>query len=430
MPEVIDWGEKFRQLGSDVSNAITEPVKVRLQMAVMNREKEKEDKITAAKEKAAVAIGKKYGETGQAFYEAGDFGEFVKLREMDIKASRGGGGGGGGGSGKGGNKYMEQFLLAQQMTTELGKQQLQAQEAVDKARQSGDMQAFESAMENFNAIHDSSMKVKMFIGSFTDEGRKATAGALMKDLDNTLSGYDDAKLDAIQQTVTGQITQSKALSSSVMTNLENTKDAYGLKIDLSGVPSDAALSKYMMAAVSKGEMSMDNAKLIQSASDYKSLAAIANDDSIPMAVRNAAGAKFKRVTTFEAMFPDGKDKLKNASDSQLLNLASKEGDTPEDKAKSVAATNELKERGRFTEPKLNPKSPRKQMMPGKGEDAKKTKSVIAKEKEHIESLKKNKGGRGVPAALKAAQDRLTAAQQALQEEGYEDTESDPFGDDE
>ncbi len=394
MPEVIDWGEKFRQLGADVSNAITEPVKVRLQMATMKRQIEKEDKLDAAKERASTVIGQQYGEAGQAFYDAGDFGSFLKMKQLDISASRGRGGNG---TRSSGNKYFDQFNLGMQMVNKLHQDQAATQAEVEKARQSGDLDALSSAMDKANAMQDARMQVKAFIGSFTTEGRAVMQQDLLEsidapaaapdsgmsdgaaggggggtppkspaavgggqvapinigqELDDKLKVFDDDKLDAIQTTVRGGVDKSQALSSKILTSLDNSTNEYGLKIDLSGVPSDAALKTYLATSVVKGGMSMSDAKLIMANNDYKQLAAVANDDSLPESVRKAAGAKFMRMTTFEALFPDGKERLKKAQDVELANLAFQDGQlSAKQRALQAPALQELKERGRFQDDK-------------------------------------------------------------------------------
>ena len=381
----IDWGEKFRQLGADVSSAITEPVKVRLQMAMAQREFDKENYVEGKRRQATEMIGEKYGEEAKAFHEAGEFDTYLKMEELKIRRAKAASGGGGGG--KSGNKYMEQFLLAQHMTNQLHESQAKTQEKVEQARQSGDLKALESAMQEANALHDARNQVKMFIGSFSSEGRQVVQQNLLEDvdavpaggamspmgsdnsggawwkagkpkapvinvdreLDDRLSGLDDGKIDAIQQTVRGSVGNSKALNSKVLNDLDNAKDEYGLKIDLSGVPSDAAMRTYMATAVLKGDMPMTAAQNIMNATDYKQLADVANDDTMPPAVRKAAGAKFMRLTTFEALFPDGKQRLKAAGDSELVQAAFAEGEMGvEQRVMQGAAMSELKERGRFS----------------------------------------------------------------------------------
>ena len=416
MPEVIDWGEKFRQLGSDVSNAITAPVQMRLKMAVMNSEKEKEDKKTAAQAKLAESLSPQE----RILYEAEGYGPVQKQHELTLKKARAGGSGGGGGGGGGGgtNKYMKQFLLAQQMTGQLGEMQSAAQEKVDQARQSGDLDAVAQAMEGFNAVHEGAQKVKMFIASFSSEGRNAVATKLMEDLDGTLGQYDSSKLDAIQETVKGKVTKSGGLNSSIATTLENTKDAYGMGIDLSGVPSNAALEKYLVTATVKGDMPMATAQFIKSGTDYNALLEIANDtDNVPQSVRLAAGAKALRLTTFEALVPDGDKKLKAASDAALADVAFGSGKSIEDRIVSAAAKKELTQRGRFDEPekvgqgrKVNAKS--------KEARVEETLNVVKDTKAKLEKLEANPTGRGVPQAIKALRARLDTAKNTLKSEGF------------
>ena len=311
-----DMGNSLKELGESIRSAIVAKPKADLQVAQVRDELDKKQKKEDAKDKASEFVRSKFGETGEALYNAG---ESISSIASALR-KKGGGGGGGGGGGRSPKDYFRKIKLAQQMTSELETRGEEALNQVNQARKNGDFDTLKSAIDRSNAIQNSLEEVKNFTMTFTTEGKKLLATDLIKKQDDLLSGMDQPKLGLVNETFMGALDNSNKIPSDVNKNMEDSRDEK-TGIDLSKIPSNFDVEYYAITQAANKKIPTELARDLSRTTSIEDTKLFMEDDTQPMEIRMLAGARFKQLTSFSALFPDGKNMLENASDAKIAEIA-------------------------------------------------------------------------------------------------------------
>lgn len=297
----IDWGEKFRNLGDDVSGAITMRKEAAFKRAEMAKKTDLEVKTRVAKQATADKIGGQYGDTARTFYNSGELDDYTKLEKLKIdaqeartKAAAARGEGGDSGGLKGIKRYFETLNSAAIASKAMNEPMQIAYESLQEAKKSGNQQEIEKYTLQVNAYAGANEKIAELLKGIIPQEKGPDP------LDVELS-KDANKTDLVNATVTGAIEKGKVLNSKTQLLLENSKSNNQVGYDLSGVPSKKDLDTFKLSAVATGKLSKKEVIMIDKTDDPKALAAVANDDGASDAVRQLAGAKYKRVMAGELM---------------------------------------------------------------------------------------------------------------------------------
>jgi hypothetical protein len=341
---MADYGQMFRQMGRDVSAAITEPVKMRMQMSILKEEQDKEKEKEGAQSRLAATLSP----SEKDLYTAEGWGAVAAQRK--AKASRGGGG----------SRYASKFAGAELNASMTFKRLGDALEKTLEVQRTGTPEEKTAAMENYTALYNASAGyvdaqnnevegLTQQIQKLQTNVKSTYAVMLADDMSRGLVNLHHDKINGIVQAAEGVLKNYEGVSSEVLTDLENSTNEYGLGIDLSGVPSGADIEKYVWAGIAKKALSEENAMTLLNTRDPKVLAGIANNKDIQMPARKLAAALLKQQVTLGAIAPAIKEKFDAMSDADLASVAlrNQPAGSQSKRRWSMEAAKRLSERGRF-----------------------------------------------------------------------------------
>lgn len=329
-----DYQNMFRQFGQDVSNAILSPLEARLKATQINREEEKYQKTLSEadekkklRQKAAESIRAKYGDEYADMFLAGEGASGIaSLRRANadrIKALRESN------RAKGGDRYLENFDIAAKMTQQANDILSGAMKKVADAKASGNDQQALDAMNQYSALYDGvSSMLKNKVYSIDKDLREAYATDLAKNAESVLKDLSPDHISLLDETVSGALTNNVKIDNDLLKDLDNASQEYGLDIDLSGIPSNADVQKFVWSAISKGDLQPEIAKTIMNVKDQETLQGIANDKSANQAARKLAASLLKQQVTLDSINPQIRKSLQEMPIEKLYEKTDVEAKTP------------------------------------------------------------------------------------------------------
>lgn len=321
-------GDQLRQLGKDISGAITAKPRADLMVAQEKYKFDEEQKIRDAKSKAAEMIGQKFGAEGQALYEAGE--SIASISKMLRGGGRSGGGRRGGGSNGGfssttnaGSVDYEGFIRnvggpkdwgkdwmdADKVTAALGKQFSAGYDAYGKASKAGDVQGTKDAMELINSTQKGIESIKTFYGKF-NKVKPTTA----RDVEAT-ERFD--KLTGIMAKMESE--EANLLGDAISERFEKEYDAKGVtwdsanlydekhNIDLSGVPTKGSLNRYAVKTTLEGNYPPELAASIVNSNDKEFLKVFLDDPSVKKQFKIMSASRLKQLMAVDHVVAPAKD---------------------------------------------------------------------------------------------------------------------------
>lgn len=320
---MADYQSMFRQFGQDVSDAILAPVEARLKALQLRKELDKDASASEALEEktrlratAAETLRKKFGDAYADLYLAGESASsLASLRRSDadrIKALREGK------KAKGGDRYIEGFDIASKMTEQVNGILNSELRKVASAKASGSNEDAVKAMDRYKVLYDGlSSMLKNNVYSLDKDLRSTYAVDLAKSAETVLKDLNPDQIDVLDQVISGALSSSLKVDNDIIKELEDSKNEYGLDIDLSGIPSGSDISKFIWASVSNGEITPEIAKTIMSVKDQDDLKGIANDKSANPAARKLAASILKQQVAVDSIDPQIRKKLQELPYDEL-----------------------------------------------------------------------------------------------------------------
>ena len=237
------------------------------------------------------------------------------------------------------SKSYQEFNLLSGMMKTLNQQQQQYNQQMGEAIQSGDKQKINESKQLFNAMSENAEKMKNLIAS-----KDVLMGAdrlenFHNKISEVMSNLGPEKVEMVSAATNG--VASKKLNSDINYELENTKELYGVDLNLSGIPAPEDIYRYQHVIEQKGAASAAQIGLINSIDDKDQLYETANDESVPKELRVLAGARAKQLESVDKFMPEIKSQLQGKRSEELVGFP--RGGVLGERV-SQAATSELESR--------------------------------------------------------------------------------------